>query len=574
MAKPFCTLISAAITAALMLLSGKSMAHADQPVRSGHLVIIGGGLRANNAHVFEKIIEYAGGAQNARFVVLPTASVMTQDAEDFCHYLTRYGVAADRSEVLHVNLNNAATATREASILEKVRNATGVYLAGGDQRRLVRLLTEEDGSDTPLLAEIRKVHERGGVIAGSSAGASAQSATMLAVSGLHDKLIDEGLDTLDFGTTTHIDQRGLLLTRGFGFFQAGIIDQHFTQFRGRLGRLTRVTADSGVKLGFGIDENTALLVSSEGPIRIAGMGAVTIIKPTVRGEDGPLGYKISNVSLSVLSDGDAFDPSTGDIIIAKEKPPLVPEKLEYDGNFLLNDIGNGGAVTFAFVSGLAENSRAIQDAIAVKFHGETMHGYRFVFRKRPTTKAYGGVMNDQWTYSLLDLQLDISPIAGGLKPSSSQVPRDLPEDASKNALTAVAFRGIIPADSEHRFRPKASITRLEFASALARSVHLPSPHPNSISLSDVEPETAESDEVLEIVAAEMMKVDAGGCFYPNRTLSSVDCALGLRKLIDKGAPFEDSFVQSELARLEAAGEQEVPRATVAVLLHAILRLPK
>ncbi len=70
------------------------------------------------------------------------------------------------------------------------------------------------------------------------------------------------------------------------------------------------------------------------------MGAVTIIKPTVRGEDGPLGYKISNVSLSVLSDGDAFDPSTGEIIIAKEKPPLVPEKLEYDGNFLLNDIGN------------------------------------------------------------------------------------------------------------------------------------------------------------------------------------------------------------------------------------------
>ncbi len=61
---------------------------------------------------------------------------MTQDAEDFCHYLTRYGVAADRSEVLHVNLNNAATATLEASILEKVRNATGVYLPGGDQRRL------------------------------------------------------------------------------------------------------------------------------------------------------------------------------------------------------------------------------------------------------------------------------------------------------------------------------------------------------------------------------------------------------------------------------------------------------
>ena len=164
---------------------------------SGHLVIVGGGLRPDNAKVFEKIVEYAGGAQIARFVVLPSASLMTRDAEDFCTYLTRYGVTADRSEVLNVNFKNAASATNEIGILEKVRRASGVYLAGGDQRRLVRLLTEKDGSDTPLLAEIRKVYERGGVIAGSSAGASAQSETMLAVSGLNDKLIDEGLDTLD-----------------------------------------------------------------------------------------------------------------------------------------------------------------------------------------------------------------------------------------------------------------------------------------------------------------------------------------------------------------------------------------
>ena len=111
---------------------------------------------------------------------------------------------------------------------------------------------------------------------------------MLAVSGLHDKLIDEGLDTLDYGTTSHSDQRGLLLTRGFGFFKAGIIDQHFTQYRGRLGRLTRATADSGnVAIGFGIDENTALLVSKKGPIQVSGMGAVTIIKPTERGQTDP-----------------------------------------------------------------------------------------------------------------------------------------------------------------------------------------------------------------------------------------------------------------------------------------------
>ncbi len=550
------------------------MAQESSSIGNGHLVIVGGGLRPTNARVFEKIIEYAGGVQSARFVVLPTASLMTHDAEDFSKYLTRYGVTADRSEVLNVNIHNALTTTHDAVILEKVRRASGVYLAGGDQRRLVRLLTKDDGSDTPLLAEIRKVYERGGVIAGSSAGASAQSATMLAVSGLHDKLIDEGLDTLDYGITSHSDQRGLLLTRGFGFFKAGIIDQHFTQYRGRLGRLTRATADSDVNLGFGIDENTALLVSSTGPIQIAGMGAVTIIKPTVRGEDGPLGYKIRNVTISMLSDGDSFDPATGEFIIAKEKPLLVAEKLEYDGNFMLNDIGGGGAVTFAFVSGLAENSRAVQEAIAVKYHGDTMHGYRFTIRKRPTTKAFGGDMNDQWTYSLLDVQLDISPIAGGLKPSSTQVPRDLPDGETKAALTAVAFRGLIPANSEHLFRPHAPITRHEFACALARGVHLPSPPPTSIVIHDVQPDTMESEEVLEIVAARMMHMDASGKFHPNQFLTSVDAAAGLRKLIEFGAPMEIATIDAELAKLDAAKVQEIDRATIGVLLHAILKLPK
>lgn len=541
---------------------------------SGHLVIIGGGLRPDNAGVFTKIVEYAGGAQTARFVALPTASLMTRDAEGFCNYLTRYGVPDDRSEVLNVSIKNAPTATHDESILEKVRHASGVYLAGGDQRRLVKLLTQADGSDTPLLTEIRKVYERGGVIAGSSAGASAQSATMLAVSGLHDKLVDEGLDTLDFGITSHNDQRGLLLIRGFGFFKAGIIDQHFTQFRGRLGRLTRATADSGVPLGFGIDENTALLVSSKGPIQVAGMGAVTIIKPTVRGEDGPLGYKITDVTLSMLSDGDSFDPTTGESIIASEKPPLMAEQLEYDGNFLLNDIGGGGAVTFALVSGLAENSRAVQSAISVKFHGDTMHGYRFVFRKRPTTKAFGGVMNDQWTYSLLDIQLDVSPIAGALQPSATEVPRDLPSDEARGALTAVAFRGLISADSQHPFRPDAPITRGEFACALARSIHLPSPLPASFVINDVESDTMEMEEVLEIVGAQMMQVDPAGNFYPNQLLTSSDAVVGLRKLIALGAPLLNNTIEAELAELELAKDRKIDRATVGVLLHTILRLPK
>lgn len=183
-------------------------------------------------------------------------------------------------------------------------------------------------------------------------------------------------------------------------------------------------------------------------------------------------------------------------------------------------------------------------------------------------------MNDHWTYSVLDLQLDIAPIAGGLKPSSTQVPRDLPQDDTKTAMAAVAFRGLIPANRELKFRPEAPMTRLEFASALARSAHLPSPNPSSVQIRDVAMDTDDIEEVLEIVAAHLMGLDTSGNFHPNTSLTSVDAAVGLRKLIEYGAPMASESTLAEIAKLQAAKDNEVTRGQVAVLLHAILRLPK
>lgn len=557
-----------------LLVSSFGLTAMGQVTAGGHLVIVGGGLRPDNKAVFEKLVEYAGGADKARFVVLPTASISTVDSYDVCKYLTTYGVAADRSEVLLVTEQNATTSVADEAILAKVRAASGVFLSGGDQRRLVRLLTNADGSDTPLLSEIRKVYARGGVIGGTSAGASAQSATMLAVSGLHDRLVDEGLDTLDFGTTSHADQRGLLLTRGFGFFTAGIIDQHFTQFRGRLGRLTRATADSGVPLGFGIDENTALLVSSNGPIQIAGAGAVTIVKPgSARGSDGPYGYQITDVTLSMLSAGDTFDPTTGAITIDPIKPLFVPEKAEYDGNFLINDIAAGGALPFALVAGLAENSAALQDAISVKYHGDYMHGYRFRFRKSPTTKSYGGIMDEKWTYSVIDVQLEITPIAAGLKPSKLNRPVDLPSGDLGEALAGIAFRGLMNLNAEREFLPKATMTRGVFASALARSSHLPAPLAGKLSIRDVDAESFEGAEIHRVVASGLMTVDAEQRFEPDEKLSPSDAAKGLRRLISLGAPLANPEITSQLDELEKRGTETPTREQIGALLHKILRLP-
>lgn len=547
----------------------------DTAAGRGHLVIIGGGLRLENKPVFETLINFAGGTDRARFVVLPSASISQQGSLDFCQTLQRYGIAPDRAEVLDVMEHNAEKATSDPRILDKVRRATGLFMSGGDQRRLVRLLTNDDGSDTPLLAEVRALLERGGVIGGTSAGASAQSKTMLAVSGLPNMLIDEGLDALDFGITSDSARRGLLITQGFGFFDRGIIDQHFYQYRGRLGRLTRATDQCRVQFGFGIDENTALIVEPSGRCRVLGAGLVTIIEaPQTQGTDGPLGYSVHDVWLSVLSDGDTFDPSTKRIVVAPAKPEQAAEKAEYNGNFLINDIGASDAGRFALIGGLAENQKSRQVGLSMKFHGDTSHGYRFVLSKRPETRSHAGIVNNEWYYSLLNLRLDINPIANGLKPSSSQVADDLTGDvASRGALSAVAFRGLMTNSADRKFRPQTSVSRGELASAIARSTHLYATSPTQTKIADVDWTDFEGEEIYQVVAAGMMAVNDDEQFRANENATPAEVALGMRKLALLDRSSLDEALEARLLELETSDQPAVSREVVGLLLHAILKLP-
>jgi cyanophycinase len=549
-------------------------ANQSTEVSAGRLIIVGGGLRATNKAVYEKFLEFAGGIEKARIVVLPTASISLGDSQLFQRTLIAFGVKEEHVQILDVTHKNATTSTADPKILATVRSATALFMSGGDQRRLVRLLTDSSGADTPLLVEMRNLLKRGGVIGGTSAGASAQSETMLAVSGLPDELIDEGLDTLDFGITTHSDHRGLLIAKGFGFFKAGIIDQHFTQYRGRLGRLTRAVADSGVHFGFGIDENTAIVVEPQGPIQIVGAGMVTLIESTEPGKDGPLGYKIANVNLSLLSDGDTFDLRTKQATIAKDKVLIDPEKAEYNGNFLVNDIGAGGAVPFALISGLADNKRSVQEAITVKYRGDYVHGYRFLFSKQETTRAYSAYLNHDWVYSITNIRMDISPIASGLKASERSVPKDIENHSHRHALAAIAFRGVITASSSLEFRPESPITRSEFASALSRSTHLTAPPVGLLKrFSDIDSDSIEGDEILRAVAAGMITT-SGRSFQPDQPVTNAEAAAGLKKLIERAGPDVDPSIAKQIEVLASSQVATVKRADIALILHRILRLPE
>ena len=171
--------------------------------------------------------------------------------------------------------------------------AAGVFFSGGDQLRI----TSQMG-DTPLEARVREIFAAGGVIAGTSAGASVMSETMLVR-----------------GSSSESHRIGdLHMAPGLGLIRDVLIDQHFGE-RGRIGRLLGAVAHNPRMLGIGIDEDTAIVVKDRS-FRVIGAGAVYVLDGAGMtysniaegGQDRAL--SLTDVRLHVLTHGDSFNLGT------------------------------------------------------------------------------------------------------------------------------------------------------------------------------------------------------------------------------------------------------------------------
>lgn len=207
----------------------------------GKLVVCGGGELPES--VYEAFLEAAGG-EKARIVFIPTAYPF----ENAAHYRRAYGGWAEYDvesfEFLHTTSRKVADTDKFCRVLEK---ATGVWIGGGAQGRL----TDVYGG-TKVEAALKRVLERGGVIGGTSAGASVMSKCMIRT-----------------GSSTEAE-----LCDGFGFVERVVIDQHFSE-RGRHTRLLGVMKDHPEQLAIGLDEGAAVMLSGS-RVRVLGDADVTI----------------------------------------------------------------------------------------------------------------------------------------------------------------------------------------------------------------------------------------------------------------------------------------------------------
>lgn len=198
-------------------------------VHSGSVVIVGGGAMPED--VVARFVQLAGG-ETANIVVLPTAVSREETSRQVPGFLRKEKLA---SVTVLTQRGPDEVATEE--FRTALKSATGIWFGGGRQWNFV-----DSYEGTEAVELFRDVLRRGGVIGGSSAGATIQAEFLVRGHPLGNTvMMAEGYE------------------RGFAFLPGTAIDQHFSQ-RNRQPDLLPVIRRHPKMLGIGIDEGTAIVV--------------------------------------------------------------------------------------------------------------------------------------------------------------------------------------------------------------------------------------------------------------------------------------------------------------------------
>jgi cyanophycinase len=284
----------------------------ESRVTAGTLIAIGGAEDRRDTKVILRYLAERIGS--GKLVISTLASEYGDEVWDTYRQLfASIGV----KHVSHLGINYRDESLTDPR-LDVLDNAKAVFFTGGDQLKITTRL-----GGAALGERIEEIYRQGGVISGTSAGATALGEMMLV------GIPSEGICKL---SDVH-------MTPGLGLAKNMIIDQHFSE-RGRIRRLLGAVAQNPRMLGIGIDEDTAIVIESDGTLHTIGSGAVYIVDghdftyTNISQVSFSRAMSVFGVKLHSLSRGDHFDahsrlpaPAAVSAVDAEAEIQLIREDL-------------------------------------------------------------------------------------------------------------------------------------------------------------------------------------------------------------------------------------------------------
>jgi cyanophycinase len=273
------------IVAVLLLVGGTGAARQDAPEygpAKGTLVIVGGGA-LDGTGIIERFIQIAGGVEK-KFVVVPTAggnrgndgTVRKYEEQEIVASWVKRGI----KNVKMLHTHDPKVADTDAFVAD-LKTADAVWFNGGRQWNIV-----DSYAKTRTLQEFSKVLERGGVIGGSSAGATIQGEYLV-------RGDTSGPNVMMTQEPNHQE--------AFKFLRRSAIDQHINT-RNRWDDLIPVIQKFPTLLGLGLSEGTAIVVTGD-RFEVIGKWKVAV-------HDNTRLYQPWEKPYFVLSQGDVYNMKT------------------------------------------------------------------------------------------------------------------------------------------------------------------------------------------------------------------------------------------------------------------------
>ena len=368
----------------------------DQP---GELMLVGDVLPFNQGTVWRRIT-----ASAADIVIIAAASDRPKLYGDFARRaLERHGAFA---ELLPLAVDSAEFGTDPRSVVadpamvEKVRDASGVFFVGGAPQRLAEVLMHADGSPSPMARAVADAYASGAVVVGGiPAGAG----------------LATGVDAFEALARGRVPSAGLF--PGLELVPAGwFVDQHAFS-PGRLAEILVAMRQLDLARGIGIGPDTAAVIDGD-RVEVVGDGGIILIDLSISraAPDGRDGFRLAGARLSYLEHGDVFDMNTLAVLPAAPKRDgfeIDPDESDREPSGsappVVDDLLTEGRLPELLRQALDGAGNEVIGVAPGRGASTGERGFRFRFHSVPETIGWLSVESGPARYTIVNVGLEISP---------------------------------------------------------------------------------------------------------------------------------------------------------------------